>query len=225
MMSTANEKANLKGTFTAYIIGVVLIFACSTIASSVANVVSSTGNNTASGVIDTAMGIVDAISGEIVEKEEEKENEGSENNNNHSNIFNEYGVRTDENGVMWVRTSDDYEKNTVTYKAGMLHIYKPIKCSYKETKTDKGYTIEVSDMCGEKNFSHFEVVMFGDGSINGRDNKPMQGQLSKILVKNENPLEIPDEYGVYYIAYAIYEGMEDEAWTHIDKLELYEYEK
>ena len=57
MASTASEKANLKGKFTAYIIGVVLIFMCSTIAGAFANVASSTGDNSASGVIDTAIDV------------------------------------------------------------------------------------------------------------------------------------------------------------------------
>lgn len=57
MASTANEKANLKGKFTAYIIGVILIFMCSTIAGAVANVTTSMGNGGASGVIDAAISV------------------------------------------------------------------------------------------------------------------------------------------------------------------------
>ena len=78
MMSTASEKANLKGKFTAYTIGVVLIFMCSTIAGAVANIGTSMGNGGASGVIDVALGLVDSISGEITQKaEQDKEEEKS----------------------------------------------------------------------------------------------------------------------------------------------------
>lgn len=52
MLSNANEKANLKGIFPKYLIGVILIFTCATIANAAANVASSSGDNTAGGLID-----------------------------------------------------------------------------------------------------------------------------------------------------------------------------
>lgn len=50
-MSAANEKANLKGSFTKYLIGIGLIVFCSTIASAVANIANTTGENTAEGIV------------------------------------------------------------------------------------------------------------------------------------------------------------------------------
>lgn len=52
ILSNANEKANLKGIFPKYILGVILIFTCATIANAAANVASSSGDNTAGGLID-----------------------------------------------------------------------------------------------------------------------------------------------------------------------------
>lgn len=51
VLSGANEKANLKGTFSKYLIGVALIVMCSTIASVVANIANTDGSNTASGIV------------------------------------------------------------------------------------------------------------------------------------------------------------------------------
>lgn len=56
-MSTAVEKANLNGKFTAYTIGVVLIFMSSTIAGAFANLLSNDKNDSASSIIDTAIDV------------------------------------------------------------------------------------------------------------------------------------------------------------------------
>lgn len=52
MLSGANERANLKGTASMYLIGVALIVLCSTIAGGVAEIAGKSGDNTASGIVD-----------------------------------------------------------------------------------------------------------------------------------------------------------------------------
>lgn len=56
-MSAANEKANLKGSFTKYLIGIGLIVFCSTIASAVANIANIDGSNNAEGIVKRGLGI------------------------------------------------------------------------------------------------------------------------------------------------------------------------
>lgn len=64
VMSGAQEKANLKGSFSKYLIGIALIVFCSTIASAVANIANTDGSNTAEGLIKRALGLGGATVGE-----------------------------------------------------------------------------------------------------------------------------------------------------------------
>lgn len=57
VLSGANEKANLKGKFQAYLIGVALIVLCSTIASGVAKIANKDGSNTGGGIVQTGLGL------------------------------------------------------------------------------------------------------------------------------------------------------------------------
>lgn len=57
VMSGANEKANLKGIASKYLIGVALIVFCSTIAAAVANIANTTGENTNTGIVDKGIEI------------------------------------------------------------------------------------------------------------------------------------------------------------------------
>ena len=66
MLSAANEKANLKGSVKMYLIGVCMIFLCSTIAKSVADMASSAGDNTAGGIVDKGFALGDLEVGNIV---------------------------------------------------------------------------------------------------------------------------------------------------------------
>lgn len=69
VLSTANEKANLKGLFSKYIIGVALITMCSTIAGFVANIAAGDKEeNTASGVVDKGFQLGDIT---VAEKKDE----------------------------------------------------------------------------------------------------------------------------------------------------------
>ncbi len=52
VLSGANERANLKGTFPKYLIGVAFIVLCSTISSAVANIANTDGSNTPEGIVD-----------------------------------------------------------------------------------------------------------------------------------------------------------------------------
>ncbi len=52
VLSGANERANLKGTFTKYLIGVAFIVLCSTISGAVAKIANTDGTNTATGIVD-----------------------------------------------------------------------------------------------------------------------------------------------------------------------------
>lgn len=52
-MSGANEKAELKGTFSKYLIGIALIVMCTLIASAVAKIANTDGKNDAGGLVDT----------------------------------------------------------------------------------------------------------------------------------------------------------------------------
>lgn len=56
-MSGANEKAQLKGTFSKYLIGVALIVMCTLIASTVAGIANADGRNDADGVVDASFGL------------------------------------------------------------------------------------------------------------------------------------------------------------------------
>lgn len=53
VMSGANEKAELKGTFSKYLIGIALIVMCTLIASAVAKIANTDGKNDAGGLVDT----------------------------------------------------------------------------------------------------------------------------------------------------------------------------
>lgn len=57
VMSGANEKANLKGSASKYLIGVALIVFCSTIAAAAANIANTTGENTSTGIVDKGIEI------------------------------------------------------------------------------------------------------------------------------------------------------------------------
>lgn len=57
VMSGANEKANLKGSASKYLIGVALIVFCSTIAAAAANIANTTGENTNTGIVDKGIEI------------------------------------------------------------------------------------------------------------------------------------------------------------------------
>lgn len=56
-MSGANEKAQLKGTFSKYLIGVALIVMCTLVASTVAGIANADGRNDADGVVDSSFGL------------------------------------------------------------------------------------------------------------------------------------------------------------------------
>lgn len=56
-MSGANERAELKGTFSKYLIGVALIVLCTTIAAAVAKIADTDGKNNAGGIVDTGFEI------------------------------------------------------------------------------------------------------------------------------------------------------------------------
>lgn len=57
VMSGANERAELKGTFSKYLIGVALIVLCTTIAAAVAKIADTDGKNNAGGIVDTGFEI------------------------------------------------------------------------------------------------------------------------------------------------------------------------
>ncbi len=57
VMSGANEKANLKGSASKYLIGVALIVFCSTIAAAAANIANTTGENTSTGIVNKGIEI------------------------------------------------------------------------------------------------------------------------------------------------------------------------
>ena len=72
VLCSANEKANLKGVFHKYLIGVALIVLCSTIASGVANLAASSGDNTAQGIVNTGIEFSGIQFVDLPESEEEK---------------------------------------------------------------------------------------------------------------------------------------------------------
>lgn len=63
MMSGANERANLKGSVSMYLIGVALIVLCSTIASGVAKLADYNGENTAEGIVDEGFRLAGIVIG------------------------------------------------------------------------------------------------------------------------------------------------------------------
>lgn len=63
MLSGANERANLKGTVSMYLIGVALIVLCSTIAGGVAKMANHNGENTAEGIVDEGFRLAGIIIG------------------------------------------------------------------------------------------------------------------------------------------------------------------
>lgn len=83
VMSGAQEKANLKGKFTQYLIGIALIVFCSTIASAVANIASAGGGDAAS-IVDNALklGGTTAQGGDDTPDQSDGSDEKNENGEN-----------------------------------------------------------------------------------------------------------------------------------------------
>ena len=80
-MSGANEKAELKGTFSKYLIGIALIVMCTLIASAVAKIANTDGKNDAGGLVDTGFDLGGMKTGTTTVPQTNSENNNRRFNN------------------------------------------------------------------------------------------------------------------------------------------------
>lgn len=97
VISGANEKANLKGRFIAYLVGIALIVMCSTVASIVADIANTDGSNTAEGIIEVG----ESVGNAIIEGVENTPN-GSDNNTVMPDDFVDIKNEALENNDNWI---------------------------------------------------------------------------------------------------------------------------
>lgn len=86
VMSGAQEKANLKGSLSKYLIGIALIVFCSTIASAVANIANTDGSNNAEGLIKRALGLGGATVGDPSATDTDPAGDVDDENSKDSNV-------------------------------------------------------------------------------------------------------------------------------------------
>ena len=80
-MSGANEKAEFKGTFSKYLIGIALIVMCTLIASAVAKIANTDGKNDAGGLVDTGFDLGGMKTGTTTVPQTNNENNNRRFNN------------------------------------------------------------------------------------------------------------------------------------------------
>lgn len=195
MMSTANERANLKGTFAMYLIGVVMILLCSTIAKSVADVASSVGDNTAVGVVDKGLGFMGLNSGDLT-----------------AEVVNEYG---DEHRMEYI-DNPDLDLTTPKMMRMANSILVPKGCNYKiKDNGDGTYTLYPQATYEGKKFLYWEAVAFS-----WSDAEQVSAITRKDAIWKVDSLD-----SVFYTIYAVYDGMQDVPNWEEHGLREFEYDE